>query len=94
MQVQGVNQLAKEIQECSGIPNKYFDELFLHKNEETFEVEGAEDHVIFRSMDSKKQTMPNNVLGDVSAAMKGNVSINFTSSPSVLVKTSPSPNKS
>ena len=41
LQVHGVNQLAKEIEECKDLPEKVYNELFLHRNEETYEIEGA-----------------------------------------------------
>ena len=40
LQVHGVNQLAKEIEECKNLEVKCYDELYLHRNEKTFEVEG------------------------------------------------------
>jgi len=40
LQVVGINKLSKEIEECRDMPKKYYDELILHRNEETYEVEG------------------------------------------------------
>jgi hypothetical protein len=36
----GVNKLKKEIHELKHVPNKMIDEMGLHRNEDTFEMEG------------------------------------------------------
>ena len=41
----GVNKLKKEIFELKDVPNKKFDELGLHRNEETLEIEGIMEPV-------------------------------------------------
>ena len=46
LQVHGVSQLAKEIEECKGIEVKYYDELILHRNEKTFEIEGVQEEKV------------------------------------------------
>lgn len=52
--MRGINQLSKEIQECNKMPEKFFDELILHRNENTFEVEGLND--ILKSIEMVSKT--------------------------------------
>lgn len=50
--------MAKEIEECRSIEGKRFDELILHKNYDTFEIEGV-DEVAYMINDSKELVVRN-----------------------------------
>ena len=45
MQVKGINQFKKEIEEQKGVENKQIDLCALHRNEQTKEIEGLNEHM-------------------------------------------------
>ena len=59
LQIKGKNQLFKEIEETQMIDNKYIDELALHRNEITKEVEGEEILAQMQAAQNAKKTWGN-----------------------------------